>query len=374
MTISKLEDDNLDLYFLNLVDAKTFERLSAVTLTAEEKKSAVAMCEKFEGAIYPPGETQALKAELMTLTQKSGENAKDFGFRIGELATRAYPLANLAPIRDEMSRNAFIQGLHNTDLRLKVQENDGAEGTFYQLVSLANKFEKIRLACNASGAKEESLYAASGASGMHTQAQPAFAHYNQAQPTFAQSSQAQPAFAQSNQAEPSFAQSSQAQPAYAQSNQAQPTFAQSSEAQLAYAQSIQAQPVFAQSNRTQPTFQRPTSSQYSQSQPRRYDNGGRGLNRPTVNHSSWPRIPLNQQPAQGASGSGGYRQNYPRGRYSQRGACHHCSSHNHYWRDCDQYKRDHNMQNFHTRVRGQYNPVNLNRGGAGQRGNPSRQY
>ena len=314
VTISKLVDDNLDLYFLNLVDAKTFERLSAVTLTVEEKKSADAMCEKFEGAIYPPGETQALKAELMTLIQKSGENAKDFGFRIGELATRAYPQANLAPIRDEMSRNSFIQGLYNTDLRLKVQENDDTGGTFYQLVSLANKFEKIRLACNASGDKEESLYATSSASYVHNQAQPAFARSNQAQPAFAQSNQAQPVFAQ------------------------------------------------------------PTSSQYSQSQPRRANDYGRGLNRPTLNHSSWPRIPYNQRPSHGASNSGRYRQNYPGGRYSQRGVCHHCSSDNHYWRDCNQYKRDHNMQNFHTRVRGQYNPVNLNGGGAGQRGNPSPQY
>ena len=134
VTLSQLVSTELYLYFVNMLDSQTYERLIDVELTGDEKADASKFCKKYEKTIYPPGEARAVKSQMLTLLQSSGENIADFAFRTSELSHRAYPGVENNALRKEMSINSFLNGLAEPQIKVKIQETDKNLETLEEVV------------------------------------------------------------------------------------------------------------------------------------------------------------------------------------------------------------------------------------------------
>ena len=73
--ITKIEDRNLYMYFLQNVDDKTYSTLKSVKLTVSQKGSAELFCNVYKNAILIYG-------EVMDCKQQSGKNISDFVYRL----------------------------------------------------------------------------------------------------------------------------------------------------------------------------------------------------------------------------------------------------------------------------------------------------
>ena len=97
--ITKIEDINLYVYFLQNVDDETYSTLKSVKLTGSQKGNAELFCNVYKNAIY---------GEVMDCKQQSGKNISDFVYRLCKKANIAYADSDII---DENCLLTFMRGI-----------------------------------------------------------------------------------------------------------------------------------------------------------------------------------------------------------------------------------------------------------------------
>ena len=154
ISLGHMRGNNLHYLLLGMVDEITYAKLEKVILTPEEMTNPELFCARYEQVIYPPGESKALRSELAMIKQSCNESIEDFGFKISEMATKAY--INQA-MRDEASYTAFIQGIYDISIKTKVHESD--VDNFTDAVQLAQRLERVAKSLNSSTTTSTPIFA-----------------------------------------------------------------------------------------------------------------------------------------------------------------------------------------------------------------------
>ena len=121
ISFSNIRGANLHYLLMGMVDDITYAKLEKVQLSEREKANPELFCRKFENAVYPPGESKAMRSELAMIKQSAGENIDNFAFRMSEMAAKAY--VDLE-VRSEACYTAFIQGIYDLSIKTKIHESD----------------------------------------------------------------------------------------------------------------------------------------------------------------------------------------------------------------------------------------------------------
>ena len=137
VTITKMRDNNLHLYFLQHVDDETYSALKSVSLLDAEKRDAVLFCDAYKSVIYGE-ESIPLKNEVMNCKQLSNEDISEFAYRLRDKANIAFSDQDVI---DENCLLAFMRGLRNLHIKRKLNESDVVD--FSEALKLAKKLEKV---------------------------------------------------------------------------------------------------------------------------------------------------------------------------------------------------------------------------------------
>ena len=74
-----LQDQNLHWYLLSFIECPTtYEKLSRVQLSPEERSNILSLTKRYIAEIFPPSETRAMRTELLTMRQKSDEKIEQY--------------------------------------------------------------------------------------------------------------------------------------------------------------------------------------------------------------------------------------------------------------------------------------------------------
>ena len=120
--LARIKDDNLNIYFLSLLDDFTKDKLKKITLSPDQRKDAGSFIPIFIEKMTPRHEAENLKLQLSDIRQSAGESIEDFAFRLREMASRAYSTDEEAS-KLAACYSAFLKGLSNKELRIKLREN-----------------------------------------------------------------------------------------------------------------------------------------------------------------------------------------------------------------------------------------------------------
>lgn len=145
VTLGSIRHPKLHMLLMNKVDDKTLAYLEPVslTLTKEEQADPELFIPRFEQAVYPASEAQALRLELSCLTQDLDEPVEDFGTRLLQIASRAYRGPENSVGMDQACLNTFLNGVRGRQLRMDLMKSE--VGTFQQALRYAIKLERISL-------------------------------------------------------------------------------------------------------------------------------------------------------------------------------------------------------------------------------------
>ena len=135
---AKMKDANLYRFILQHVDDETYSTLRAVELTQNDKQDASRFCELYKKAYYGE-EGIALKNELMSCTQKEGEDISTYSYRLREKANVAYLDSKVG---EENCLLSFLRGVHDMDVKVKL--NEATLTSFNDAVKLARKLEGVK--------------------------------------------------------------------------------------------------------------------------------------------------------------------------------------------------------------------------------------
>ena len=136
--LSRKQDPHLYLYLLQLVDEKTYSILSPVEVPLEDRDDAESFCRFYQNVYYPATEQLALKTEINSCRQESGESIEDYTFRLSELVSRAYSQPDR---RDEVMLLALLEGVYDDELKTKLQE--AVLSNFQEAKAMALRLEKV---------------------------------------------------------------------------------------------------------------------------------------------------------------------------------------------------------------------------------------
>lgn len=143
VTLGNISGENLPLIFLQLVDDFTRERLKKITLSTGQRRDAKQFIEEYIKKMCPPHEGSTFKARLADMIQKpSGETVEEYAYRISDTASRAYTDSEAA-LKEEACFSAFMKGLTDPELRIKLHENTNIK-TFEQALDEATRLETIK--------------------------------------------------------------------------------------------------------------------------------------------------------------------------------------------------------------------------------------
>lgn len=138
VSIFKIKDNNLYMYFLQNVNDETYSILKTVELSPADKADAKLFCPLYKTAIY--GDVSiSLKNEVMECKQRSDEKISDYVYRLREKAAIAYTDAAMF---DENCFIAFLKGVKDPHLRRKLNEETSLTN-FQAAVKLAKRLEKV---------------------------------------------------------------------------------------------------------------------------------------------------------------------------------------------------------------------------------------
>ena len=136
--IAKINDQNLNMFFLQNLDDETYSQLRNVELTNEQKADAQLFCPIYKRAIYADMSI-SLKNEVMECRQKIDENIADYAFRLREKGMIAY--SNTQDAEDNCLI-AFLRGVKDPQMRRKLNEASSLS-TFKNAITLAKRLEKV---------------------------------------------------------------------------------------------------------------------------------------------------------------------------------------------------------------------------------------
>ena len=154
VTLSKLNDENLPLLFLQLVDEQTKAKLKLIPLDADQRRNARKFIEVYERKMAPAHESRTFKSMLADLSQKSEESIEEFAYRIFSIASRAYS-DDEKIIREEASYNAFMRGISDPYIKRKLHE-DSSLDSFERATEEASRLETINRALQPKNVSTES--------------------------------------------------------------------------------------------------------------------------------------------------------------------------------------------------------------------------
>ncbi len=135
--ITKMQDTNLHLYFLQQLDEESYATLSHVPLTDEQKRDATRFCEVYKDTIYG-SDVIPLRNELLECKQLVNEDMAEFAYRLREKASRAFT------DEDNCDMNcllALMRGVRDEEIRRKLNESEVTN--FNDALKLAKKLEKV---------------------------------------------------------------------------------------------------------------------------------------------------------------------------------------------------------------------------------------
>lgn len=146
-----LQDPNLHWYMLSFIECPTtYEKLSRVQLSPEEKSNISSLAKRYIAEIFPPSETRAMRTELLTLRQKSDEKIEDFCFRIDEIAGKsAYETDQ---VQDEISMQALFTGVSNPKIKEELLKGD--HSNYQAAVKSALRMERVIAALKSTNQSE----------------------------------------------------------------------------------------------------------------------------------------------------------------------------------------------------------------------------
>ena len=137
--LTKTNDTNLHLFFLQHMDDDMYATLKSIDLTAEQKQNAESFCDVYKDVVYGE-ESIPLKNEFLSCKQKSCENVGDFALRLGQIGQIAFADEN---VRNEHCLLSFIRGLQSDYIKRKL--NESTFTVFGDAIKLAKKLEKVDL-------------------------------------------------------------------------------------------------------------------------------------------------------------------------------------------------------------------------------------
>ena len=144
IVMNRITDDNLDLYFVSLVeDDVMYKKLRNVRLTNIQKSDVRLLVVAVKEALYPATETRLLRSTLATLKQEVGESIEVYAQRIKDVADRAY---SEPVLKEEASLSTLLAGISEVKIRQKLLEDD--IDSFEKATRLAVKCERISKALN----------------------------------------------------------------------------------------------------------------------------------------------------------------------------------------------------------------------------------
>lgn len=120
--LGKIKDENLNIFFLSLVDNFTKDKLKKVALSSDQRRDEKQFLQEYIRKMTPPHEAQNLMLKLSDLKQIKGESIEDFAYRLREMSSRAYSDDEEAS-KLAACYSAFLKGLINQELRIKLREN-----------------------------------------------------------------------------------------------------------------------------------------------------------------------------------------------------------------------------------------------------------
>ena len=137
IAITKMEDNQLNLLFLQNVDEETYAKLSSIRLKDSEKCNSQIFCEIYKAVIYGQ-ECTVLKNEVLECKQLENESIDDYAFRLKEKAFIAFPDEIEA---EQSSTLTFYRGVKN--LYIKRRLNEKSFTNLEEAVLYAKRLEKV---------------------------------------------------------------------------------------------------------------------------------------------------------------------------------------------------------------------------------------
>ena len=117
--LARISDANLSLFFLTNVDAFTKNKLKDVTLTKDERRDPYRFTEIYKKKMTPRHEIESLQFKVIDAKQSIDESIEDFAHRLKQMASKALFAAKE---RNTICYSAFLKGLRNKDIRVKIRE------------------------------------------------------------------------------------------------------------------------------------------------------------------------------------------------------------------------------------------------------------
>ena len=135
--LTKMQDDNLHLFFLQHVDDVTYSTLKPIELTDSQKRDPKRFCNIYKDAIYGD-QSMAMKNEFIHCKQKSDEDISDFACRLRDKASIAFEDPAMA---DENCLQALCRGVKNKYIKRKLNESNLEN--INDAIKLAKRLEKV---------------------------------------------------------------------------------------------------------------------------------------------------------------------------------------------------------------------------------------
>ena len=137
VTLMRIQNDDLYLYFLQHVDDSTYSMLKPVSLTGSEKRNPKLFCDKYTEIIYGE-ESVALKNELINCKQAVDEDVTTFACKLREKANIAFADKDMA---NENCLLAFTRGVREKYIKRKLNEANLKD--LNKAIKLAKRLEKV---------------------------------------------------------------------------------------------------------------------------------------------------------------------------------------------------------------------------------------
>ena len=135
--LTKMQDDNLHLFFLQHVDDATYSTLKPIKLTDSEKRDPERFCNVYKDVIYGD-QNMAMKNEFFNCKQKLDEDISDFVCRLRDKASIAFEDEKIA---DDNCLQALCRGVKNKYIKRKLNESNLENVN--DAIKLAKRLEKV---------------------------------------------------------------------------------------------------------------------------------------------------------------------------------------------------------------------------------------
>ena len=136
--------DRLDLLLLSMLDAQSWDKLSAVKMEPGEAdanyKSIALVVEHYKAQMEKHADRRSDQAAFTLIKQSDRESIAEYAHRVDELAARAYPTQE---VRDEIKAPTFIRGIRESRIKLALVTGD--DKSYDDLVKTATRCEQANI-------------------------------------------------------------------------------------------------------------------------------------------------------------------------------------------------------------------------------------